>query len=139
MDTRLIERIVEHEGLRQFPYKDTLGVLTIGIGRNLTNKGLSKTECYDLLTNDLISCNFQLLTIPFYKALDAVRKDVLVELCFNMGFDGLRKFKKMWSALEQKDYSGAVKELLDSEWAKQVGKSRIDDICYRMENGAYRT
>lgn len=139
MDRKLVERVVEHEGIRQFPYKDTRGFITIGIGRNLTTKGLSKDECYNLLTNDLIACNFQLLTVPAYISLDKIRKDVLIELCFNLGFVGLRKFKKMWSAIEQKDYNEAQKQLRDSLWAKQVGQSRVDDICYRMVNGAYRT
>ena len=62
----------------------------------------------------------------------------MIELCFNLGLTGLLGFKKMIDALTRKNYPEAVKQLLDSRWATQIGKSRIDDITYRLGVGRYK-
>ncbi len=67
-----------------------------------------------------------------------MRKDVLVELCFNLGITGLLSVNIMISTLDNTNYKLAVAELLDSKWATQVGAERINDLVYRMKNGAYQ-
>ncbi|MDP2172765.1 MAG: hypothetical protein Q8J62_03235 [Candidatus Cloacimonadaceae bacterium] len=95
MEAKLLERIKEqllrHEGLRLKPYRCTAGKLTIGIGRNLKDCGISQTEAYVLLENDIQNCEKQILDeIPeIYNALDEVRKSVLLNMCFNLGIGGL--------------------------------------------------
>ena len=65
-------QLVRHEGLRLKPYRCTAGKLTIGVGRNLEDKGISQQEAYELLENDIRECEVQLLTeIPdIYLSLD---------------------------------------------------------------------
>jgi lysozyme len=99
MEANLLERIkeqlVRHEGLRLKPHRCTVGKLTIGVGRNLDDCGISQAEAYVLLENDIQNCEKQLVDeIPeIYDALDEVRKSVLMNMCFNLGINGLLEFK----------------------------------------------
>jgi lysozyme len=129
--------IIQHEGLRLKPYKDTVGKLTIGVGRNLDDCGISHDEALVLLENDLNSCRYQLTQYSWFRTLDAVRQDVIVELVFNVGLQRALNFKKMIAALAEFDYATASKELLDSAWSKQVGPNRSNDMAKRLETGAY--
>jgi lysozyme len=132
--------LIKHEGVRQFCYLDTLGYHTIGVGRNIdrrNGKGLSDEEIKLLLKNDIDDCRRELKGYKFYDIQDDVRKDVLVEMCFNLGKAGLMKFKMMLGALSVKDYKTAVREAKRSKWATQIGRDRLNDILYRMEFGQY--
>lgn len=140
-DEMLISRITEHEGIKRFVYQDSLGYATIGIGRCIEakiGKGLSIDEVFYLLRNDIKDFRNQLAQFEWFTMQDQVRRDVLVELAFNMGVANLLKFKRMIGALTIKSYPSACKELMDSAWAIQVGKNRSDDICYRLGNGRYK-
>lgn len=138
--TDLLSCLIEHEGIARYAYQDSLGYITIGIGRNVdsrSGKGLTTDEQRYLLNNDIISCRKQLKDFHFYQIQDDIRKDVLVEMCFNMGLPHLIGFKNMISDLEEKIYSSAVRNAKDSLWAKQISPSRLDNICYRLLNGRY--
>ena len=140
-DEMLIGRITEHEGIKKFAYTDILGYITVGVGRCLdakVGKGLSIDEIFYLLRNDIKEFRNQLGQFEWFVMQDEVRRGVLVELAFNMGIPHLLQFKKMIGALTIKNYPLACKELMDSIWATQVGKSRSDDICYRLKNGRYK-
>lgn len=137
----LMGRIVEHEGIRKSAYQDSLGYWTIGCGRLIDSRksaGLSVDETFYLLRNDIANCKEQLKPYDWFKSQDEVRAGVLIELCFNLGLTGLLGFKKMIDALTRKNYPEAVKQLLDSRWVTQIGKSRIDDITYRLGVGRYK-
>ena len=137
----LISRIVEHEGMKKFAYKDTMGYITVGIGRCLQDgvgKGLSTDECFFLLKNDIADFRGQLSVYPWFKCQDDVRQNALIELCFNMGLSHLLQFKNTLDALGRKNYPEAAKELLSSKWAQQVGKARSEDIAYRISVGRYK-
>lgn len=137
----LRDRLYAHEGKKASAYQDSLGYWTIGCGRLIDAKkggGLSDVEIDYLLTNDIVNARTELETYGWYCKQDRVRKDVLVELCFNLGLPNLLGFKKTIEALNACDYKVAVKELLDSKWAKQIGQERINDIVYRLQNGAYQ-
>jgi lysozyme len=141
MSQKLIDRIVAHEGSKRFVYQDSLGYWTAGIGRNLdprSQKGLTIEEQHYLLNNDIKSCIKDLSAIPVYIMLDEVRKEVLVELVFNMGIARVLKFKRMIAALQDHDYTNAVEELQDSLWAKQVQPARVKDLSYRLLHGKYQ-
>ena len=154
----LLEELVKHEGLRLQVYQDTLGIDTIGIGRNLKDRGISKEELDELdiptidhvyeygiteadamvlAENDVQIVEEELLRAhPCVEDLDAVRQLVLVDMAFNMGVPRLCKFKKMWNAVHEKKFDIAAKEMLDSRWANQV-KSRSVKLANAMHNGAF--
>lgn len=139
-DKKLIDRLIDHEGMRKFVYQDSEGYWTIGIGRCVDSRigrGLSIDEQMYLLNNDISQCRKELRKTPFYSIQAPVRQDVLVELCFNLGIDKLLKFTKMLSAFTAKDYKKASAELVDSKWATQVQPSRVKDLQYRIEHGSY--
>jgi len=140
IDTQLETKIIEHEGIRRFAYQDSMGKWTIGIGRNInegSGKGLSTDECWYLLRNDIKDCRNQLKDYDWYKQLDKVRSDAIVELCFNLGLHGLLEFKDMINALQIKQYISAGTFLKNSNWYSQVGKNRGDDLVFRLRNGQY--
>jgi len=132
METTLLERIkeqlVRHEGLRLKPYRCTAGKLTIGIGRNLDDCGISQTEAYVLLENDIQNCEKQLVDeIPeIYNALDEVRKSVLLNMCFNLGIGGLLSFNNTLAFIAAGDFERAANGMLASKWAKQVGRRALE-------------
>jgi len=132
MEAKLLERIkeqlVRHEGLRLKPYRCTAGKLTIGIGRNLDDCGISQTEAYVLLENDIQNCEKQLLDeiSEIYNALDEVRKSVLLNMCFNLGIGGLLGFNNTLAFIAAGDWERAANGMLASKWAKQVGRRAIE-------------
>ena len=154
----LIDKLVVSEGLRLQVYKDTLGIDTIGIGRNLEDRGITKEELdwmdipnidvvYEmgiteadavyLATNDVQIVEEELVRAhPCVEELDAVRQLVLVDMAFNMGVPRLSKFKKMWNAVHENKFDVAAKEMLDSRWANQV-KSRSTKHAHAMHHGEF--
>lgn len=111
----------QEEGVVKFPYTDTVGKTTIGVGRNLTDVGLSDTEVDFLFTNDLntaISSARQL-----YYQFDALPQTVqraLVNMAFNLGMGGLKSFRKMAAAIHHENWEQAAAECLDSKAAHQL-------------------
>lgn len=133
----LIEQLKRHEGMRLKPYKCTAGKLTIGYGRNLEDKGISKHEAELMLSNDIHEVQDELTKrLPVYFKLNQARKDALANMGFNLGVTGLLKFKKMISALESGDYNLAAAEMLDSRWASQVGQ-RSKELAEQIRTGSY--
>ena len=118
----LRQQLIHHEGLRLKAYRDSVGILTIGIGRNLEDRGITEAEARYLLDNDINACINDLLTFAWFPDLDPVRQRVFVDLCFNLGVKRLREFTKMLDAAEHKDWTKAAAELLDSKYAEQVGQ-----------------
>jgi lysozyme len=111
-----------HEGLRLRVYKCTSGKNTIGYGRNLDDKGISQNEAESMLSADVADCVADLESFPYWASLTDSRKAALIDLRFNLGPVGFRKFKEMNAALEQGNYHLAANELLDSTYANQVGQ-----------------
>lgn len=137
IDQRLLDQLLRHEGYRQHPYKDSVGILTIGIGRNLEDVGISEDEAKYLLRNDVREARDMCRSsFPWFSDLDKVRQDAIVNMCFNLGITRLKGFKNMLSAMEAKDYNEAAHEALDSKWAFQVGK-RAQDIAHMIREGLY--
>ena len=138
MDTTRLQKLLEeHEGYRRLIYKDTMGIWTAGIGRNMQTKGLSHDEAVYLLINDINECDASLNHFVWYITLDDIRKCVLIELCFNLGLSGLLGFKQTLAYIANENWPGAVKSLCASKWATQISKERLDNICYRLEHGEY--
>jgi lysozyme len=139
MTKNLIDQLTLHEGSKNFVYKDTTGNWTIGVGRNISRggMGLSDEEIVYLLKNDLKRIDKELdKAFPFYSKLDPVRQDALMNLCFNVGINRLKKFQFAIRALELGDYAESAAEFLDSIWADQVGQ-RAKDVAHMIETGEY--
>ncbi|MGH8899502.1 MAG: glycoside hydrolase family protein [Egibacteraceae bacterium] len=132
---RLRDQLVRHEGLRLKPYRDTVGKLTIGVGRNLDDVGLTEEEAYDLLSNDVDRTERSLRSaVPCFGSLDDARQRVLADMAFNLGVTGLLQFKKMLAAVEARDFDLAASEMLGSAWAGQV-KGRAETLARMMKRG----
>lgn len=132
----LIKQLERHEGFRGKPYHDSVGKLTIGIGRNLDDVGISRTEAYHLLENDVEKARSELSRYDWYKGLDRVRQDTVTNMVFNMGLPSFLGFKKTIAAIKEERFADAAKEMLDSKWADQVGY-RATELAYQMRTGKY--
>lgn len=123
---KLKSLLIGHEKYVQFPYSDTTGHLTIGIGRNLSDRGISTSEAFYLLDDDILYFNSKLLHyLDCFSKLSENRQIALIDMCFNLGVQGFLGFKEMISALERHDYSLAADEMLKSKWYEQVGQRAI--------------
>ncbi|MGN7613921.1 glycoside hydrolase family protein [Magnetococcales bacterium HHB-1] len=132
---RMKEQLSQHEGLRLKPYRCTAGKLTIGVGRNLDDNGISKAEALHLLGNDINRVISELNnSFHWFETLDEIRKRVLIDMAFNLGITTLRRFKRMLRAVEAGNYPLAAKEMLDSRWARQVGR-RATKLSQMMSTG----
>tara|TARA_R100001377_G_scaffold73235_1_gene49143 strand:+ start:14 stop:439 length:426 start_codon:yes stop_codon:yes gene_type:complete len=119
----IVESLKAEEGYRARPYHCTAGYLTIGFGRNLSNSGLgiSEEEAAYLLKNDVNRTIDEVRQRwPWFDDCDKAAREVMIELCFQLGTPRLSGFKKMLAGLEAGDNDIAAFELLDSKFAKQV-------------------
>lgn len=132
--TKLKNLLINHEQLKLYPYTDITGHLTIGVGRNLSTRGISSTEALYLLEDDIFYFISKLAVLDFFDALDDNRKIVLVDMCFNLGLHGFLGFKEMLKAVEDKDYSKAADEILNSKAAHQC-RERYNQLAYIMRTG----
>ena len=122
--SKLLTLIRAHEGYRTHPYECTAGKLTIGIGRNLDDVGISEVEALYLLDNDVHDCILDLYRI-FPNQIDDLceaRQHALIDLRFNVGGAGFRTFKRMIAAVKAGEFDQAAREMLSSKWADQVGR-----------------
>jgi len=132
----LSERVKEAEGLRLKPYRCPAGKLTIGYGRNLEDRGITEAEAEHLLENDLDAARWEVQKrVPGFADLSLERRNVLVEMAFNLGIGGVMRFTGMLAAIRLGDYETAAVEMLDSKWAKQVGR-RARMLATIMETGS---
>ena len=135
----LIEMISLHEGRRKKLYKCTKGKLTIGVGRNIEDRGLSDDEIDLLLKNDIRIATEELERVfPWTIMLDPVRKAVLIDMSFNMGIDRLSQFKNTLAMIERGEYDKASDAMLQSVWATQVG-NRARRLSGMMRSGVWAT
>ena len=153
----LVKMIALHEGIVLNVYQDHLNINTVGIGRNLDDRGitdgellfmnktmddiydngLTEEEAYYLCMNDIAIVEKELLASkPIVNQLNAVRQMILIDMAFNMGVPRLKLFKNMWLAIEKVNYPLACAEMLDSKWANQVGKRAVR-LSEAMKNGEW--
>lgn len=139
MESFVVEKLTEmlkvDEGFKGHPYKCTEDVLTIGYGRNLEERGITQQEAEVLLKND-VSEVIDVLErkVKFFRDLCSARRVVLCNMCFQLGFHGLMKFRRMLAALERKDFDAAAEEMLDSKWANQTPR-RAHRLYLIMKSG----
>lgn len=145
--------IMKHEGVRASPYKDSLGVPTIGVGFNMTRADararlsqvglkswappihLSDSQIQQLLALDLADCAGDIKdVIHGFDLLSDNRKCVLIDLRFNLGPMRFRAFAHMISAVNSNDFDEAANQMLASIWSTQVGNRAVED-AEMMRNG----
>jgi len=120
---KLAGQLEEHEDLRLTPYRCPAGKLTIGVGRNLEDRGITPREAEFLLMSDIESVESQLDSkIPWWRSKPENVRLVLTDMCFNLGIGTFMKFEKFLEAVRQDDMETARIEMMDSRWAEQVGK-----------------
>jgi len=158
----LKDQLILHEGLKLRTYRCPAGYWTIGVGRNLETKslsrgeqqyilgcdeltpqqvinilrrrGITKEEALVLLAHDIQDCEQDLRQFEWFDRLDPVRRKVVLDMRFNLGPGGFRGFKKMIAALAAGDYKAAAAEMVDSKWYRQV-KTRGVRLARMMRTG----
>jgi len=127
----LIEELKRDEGVELKAYQDTVGIWTIGVGRNLQDVGVSMEEAEFLLSNDIdVAVNELQRTFDWFEGLSGARQRVCINMCFNLGLTRLLGFKKFLVAMEAGEWETAGVEMLDSKWSRQVGarSTRLRDL-----------
>ena len=128
---QLIEELKRDEGVVLTLYQCSAGKNTIGVGRNLDDRGITDDESDYLLSNDIDICIEELTNaFPWFEDLSDTRQRVMVNMCFNLGLSRLMGFKKFLAAMEAGEWETAGVEMLDSRWAVQVGprSTRLKDL-----------
>lgn len=134
---KLEELIRLNEKEKLFPYKDTVGKLTIGIGHNLTDKGISRAVSAMIFQEDLDEAKSTLFkAFPWVTKLDEVRYAALVDMTFNMGINSLKKFVTSMPFIRDGNYKQAAITLRKSLWYRQT-ESRGVKITKMIETGEW--
>jgi len=137
MAMKLRRSLIKHEGYKSHPYLDTANPprITIGIGYNLSDRGLPAEWINNQYQQDVNYFYNKLAEFDWFHSLNEDRQIVLIDMSF-FGWQKFLEFKGMIAALEQRDYTLAAEEMLNSEWAKEV-KGRAVDLANAMKSGVY--
>jgi len=138
--SKLVQMLRLHEGVRYKVYVCSEGYETIGVGRNISEGGLglSKDEVDYLLVNDIKRVQDELTrSYPWFARLDEVRRDAMVDICFNIGLTKLRGFVNALAAMSRSQYEIAADEFMDSRWSQQVG-NRAVEVTDMIRTGEYQ-
>lgn len=149
-ETEILKHLlIDDEGLKQFPYMDccgrtwrkcvcvSKGKLTIGVGRNLDEVGISEDESIFLLLNNIDETSEEIeRSFPWFKTLNTVRRIVVINMAFNLGLNKFKQFSKMIKCIQSGDFRSAAKEMKNSKWASQVGE-RAERLALLMEVGQF--
>lgn len=134
---KLMEQLTIDEGRRARIYVDTVGKVTGGVGRNLTDREFSQDEIDLMLSNDIALVEADLdRTMPWWRTMTEARQGVLANMAFNLGISRLAGFKNTLAYMQAGRYDAAAAVMLDSLWARQVG-ARADRLAKIMRTGEY--
>lgn len=134
-DPGLVALLLRHEGLKLSPYRDSVGKLTIGVGRNLDDVGISRSEAMFLLGNDVGRASAGMdNALPWWRDLDPVRQRVLIDMAFNLGLTRLLGFTQTLQAIRAGEFATAADKMLQSKWASQVG-GRAAELSRMLRTG----
>lgn len=132
---RLKRQLEIDEARRKKAYRDSVGKLSIGVGRNLDDNGLRDDEIDLMLDNDITAVERQLdKALPWWRNMTDARQEVLANMCFNMGIGSLLGFKNTLAYMEAGRYDAAADGMKNSKWAGQVG-DRAKRLIEMMRNG----
>ena len=137
MNLEAFERhLIWAEGYRKKPYRCTAGKLSIGVGRNLEDRGLSDDEMLYLMRNDMNEAVRAAATLGYWSELNEARQLVVADMVFNLGLAGWLEFRRANAALAAGDYARAAEEMQDSRWYEQVGR-RAKRLVEAMRTGEW--
>jgi len=136
-DFKIQKQVKIDEGKRLFVYPDSRGILTVGWGHAL----LPNSEITEEIAVLLFEMDWKRITdwygffIKKYQIeLSPVRRGVIINMLFQMGYKGVCKFKKMITYLKVENYDKAAEEMLDSQWSRNH-KSRSFRLARQMKTG----
>jgi len=119
-------RLIDFEGLVKKCYECSSGYTSIGVGRNLDTRGITEAEAMYLLNNDIESMFTDLdKHLPIWRSYPIKAQYVFIDLCFNLGIHTLLSFRKTLAFCELGEWERAAAELLNSKYARQVGRRAI--------------
>tara|TARA_R100001015_G_C4473539_1_gene56403 strand:+ start:45 stop:473 length:429 start_codon:yes stop_codon:yes gene_type:complete len=128
----VVDEIKKHEGFRSKVYKCTEGYDTIGYGFAIKDLELDEDVSTLILMKKLLVLLERIyIAFPWFKDIDNEAKEVVMDMCYNLGIRGFSKFKKTIYYLETEQYQEASVEMLDSLWAKQV-KGRAKHLSNKI-------
>lgn len=112
---------MSNEGVRKYPYRCSAGKLTIGIGRNLEDKGLSNSEVMYLFNNDLQDTQDSAESIfEDFSQYTIEEQTVILDMLFNLGTTRFKTFKKFIRAIKERDLKEAARQIEQSAYFRQV-------------------
>lgn len=122
MNQYIVAWLKRDEGVRLFPYLDTANPprWSVGVGRNLSDVGISPDEVDYLLRNDIARAEAEARKYPWYEGLDELRQAVVLSMIFNLGPQGFAGFKNTIASIARGDYADAASRMLQSTWAQQT-------------------
>jgi lysozyme len=132
--TKLQEWIKKCEGFHPNPYLDMSGKLRIGFGREITYEGITIAEAEMMFNNDFARCQKELYPHVWFMHQPLNVQFALINMWFSLGILRLTSFKKMIAAINEKNYTQASLEVLDSKWALQVG-DRAKQVAVMIREG----
>ena len=131
--SNLIDSIKKHEGYVGIVYKDSLGIDTIGYGFAIKDLELDEDICEIILERKLHNLiDRLLLKFGWFKYMPPEIKDIVTEMCYQLGVTGFSKFKKTIAYLQNKQWEEASVEMLDSLWARQT-PNRAKEMSNRVK------
>lgn len=120
---KLKDQLILHEGLELKSYTCSAGYVTLGVGRNVEELGITEDEARYLLDNDILRVAKELdNAMPWWRDMSEVRQRVVVDMVFNLGITRFLNFKNAINAMQEEDWEEAAAQMLDSRWADQVGQ-----------------
>lgn len=140
MKAELIRQLKGEEGEVLSAYQDHLGYWTIGIGRLIDKRkggGITPEESAYLLGNDIDKRIAQLdKALPWWGNLSEPRMAVMLQMCFQLGLDGLLEFKNTLNLIKTGQYVAAAGGMMQSLWAKQT-PLRAQRLADQMASGKW--
>jgi lysozyme len=135
-------QLIRHEGLRLRPYKCSAGKITIGVGRNIEDRGITEAEAMVMLENDIAGARADVDSLLDEFGirkweLNQVRLDALTNMAFNLGRKRLSGFKKMFAAIKDGNFDLAAAEVLNSKYARDVGQRAVE-LSNQLSSGKYQ-
>lgn len=141
MVDNLVDQLRRDEGEVLHAYKDSLGYLTIGVGRLIDpakGGGISHAESEMLLANDIAAKTIELnAKLPWIVEIDSTRRAALTNMAFNLGVDGLLKFGHTLALIRAGNWDMAADAMLNSLWAQQVGP-RAKRLSEQIRTGEWQ-
>lgn len=138
MKDKLVKQLRRDEGEVLHVYQDSLGYFTIGVGRLVDKRkggGITKEESTYLLNNDIDRKEKELLAkAPWIATLDEARFGVMMNMAFQLGVEGLLKFRNTLGLVRDGKYDEAADAMMESLWAKQT-PARAKRLSDQMRSG----